>query len=119
MEIPTPLTVRNLALQYPKSSLNSGPILIYLTARSSARGEEAVKTLLSDPQLEAANALKQDGGLTTITFNCLDIIDENSIHNFKDFIKKEHPDGIDILVNNAGIFMQGFGKILKWPSQFS
>lgn len=119
MESLTPLTVRNLALEYPKSSLNSGPYLIYLTARSSARGEEAVKTLLSDPQLKAAKALKQDGGLTTITFNSLDISDENSIQSFKDLIKKEHPDGIDILVNNAGIFMQGFGKILKRPSQFS
>ena len=109
--------MRNLALQYPKSSLKSGPLLIYLTARSSTRGEEAVKTLLSDPQLKAAGALKQDGGLTTITFHSLDIIDENSIYNFKDLIRREHPDGIDILVNNAGIFMAGFGNILR-PSPY-
>lgn len=118
MEIVTPLIVRNLALQYPKSSLNSGPLLIYLTARSSVRGEEAVKTLLTDPQLQAAKALKQDGGLTTITFHSLDIIDENSISSFKNLIEKEHPDGIDILVNNAGIFMMGLGKITA-GSQFS
>jgi carbonyl reductase 1 len=117
MEILTPLIVRNLALEYPKSSLNSGPLLIYLTARSPVRGEEAVKTLLLDPQLKATKALKRDGGLTTITFSSLDITDENSIHRFKNLIETEHPDGIDILVNNAGIFMEGFGKILNLPSQ--
>ena len=110
------MTVRNLALEYPKLPLNnSGPLLIYLTARSSARGEEAVKALLSDPQLKAAKALKEDGGLATITFNILDISHENSIHSFKDLVKKKHPDGIDILINNAGIFMEALGKILKWP----
>jgi carbonyl reductase 1 len=119
MEILTPLTVRNLALQYPKSSHDAGSLFIYLTAHSSTRSKEAVKTLLSDPQLKAVKAPKRDGGLTTITFNSLDISDEKSIHSFKDLIVKEHPDGIDILVNNAGIFMEGLGKLLKRPSQFS
>ena len=113
MEILTPLIVRNLAIQYPNSPLNSGPLLIYLTARSSVPGEEAVKTLLLDPQLKATKALKGDGGLTTITFHSLDITDEDSIYSFKDLIMTEHPDGIDVLVNNAGIFMGGFGKILN------
>ena len=112
------MTVRNLAIQYPQSSLNSGPLLIYLTARSSTRGEEAVKTLLSDPQLKAAKALKQDGGLATITFSTLDISDVNSINRFKEFVTKEHAHGIDILVNNAGIFLQGFGMILVMLSRF-
>lgn len=85
------------------------------TPRSSARGEKAVKALLSDPQLKAAKALKEDGGLATIIFNILDISHENSIHSFKDLVKKKHPDGIDILINNAGIFMEALGKILKWP----
>jgi len=91
--------------------MNSGPLLVHLTARSSARGEEAVKTILSDPQLIAAKALSQDGGLTTITFNSLDIDDETSIEKFKELIKSEHPDGIDILINNAGIALEGFSKI--------
>ena len=69
-----------------------------------------MKTLLADPQLKAAKALSQDGGLTTIKFNGLDISDESSIKNFRDLIKKEHPDGIDILVNNAGIAMEGFSR---------
>ncbi|KAH8804925.1 hypothetical protein F5884DRAFT_754507 [Xylogone sp. PMI_703] len=98
--------VRNLALQYPDSSFNSGPLLIYLTARSLARGKEAVKTLVSDPQLKAVKALSQDGGLTTITFNALDISEESSIQSFKGLIRKEHPGGIDILINNAGIFAE-------------
>jgi len=113
------LTVRNLALQYPKSSLNTGPLLIYLTARSSTRGEEAVKTLLADPQLKAAKALTQDGGLSTITFGYLDITDESSIRYFKDLVKKGYPDGIDILVNNAGIYIDASGKIFKRSSQLS
>jgi len=115
----TPLTVRNLALQYPKSSLNTGPLLIYLTARSSTRGEEAVKTLLTDPQLKAAKALSQDGGLSTITFGHLDIIDGTSIRDFKELVKKGHPNGIDILVNNAGIYMDASGKICKRLSHVS
>ncbi len=32
-----PKTVRQLALQYPQSPLNSGPLLIYLTARDTSR----------------------------------------------------------------------------------
>ena len=100
--------VRNLALEYPKSPFHAGPFLIYLTARSAERGVEAVKTLYSDPKLKKAKVLARDGGETTIKFRSLDISDEKSIHNFRDFLKDEHPDGIDILVNNAGIAMDGF-----------
>lgn len=100
--------VRNLALQYPSSPLKSGPFVIYLTARSAERGEEAVKTLNADTQLKKAKVLAQDGGDTTIKFKTLDISDESSIHAFRDFIKKMHPEGIDVLVNNAGIAMNGF-----------
>lgn len=77
-----------------------------------------MKALLADPQLKAAKALTQDGGLSTIAFHILDIVDENSIRDFKAFVMKEHPDGIDILVNNAGICMHATGKIFKQPPQF-
>lgn len=107
------MKVRNLALEYLKSPLNSGPLLIYLTARSSVRGEEAIKAILSDPQLKAAKALKQDGGLATINFNVLDISYENSAQSFKSLVKKSHPDGIDILINNAGICIDTLGNILN------
>jgi len=100
--------VRNLALQYPQSPLNTGNFLIYLTARSASRGEDAVKALLADKVLKDAKVLQEDGGSTSITFRSLDISDESSIHSFRDFIKQEHPDGIDILINNAGIAMDGF-----------
>ncbi|KAK0267402.1 hypothetical protein LTR35_016351 [Friedmanniomyces endolithicus] len=99
--------VRQLALQYPKSPLKSGPFLIYLTARSEERGAEAVKTLESDPQLKDAKVLVQDGGNTTIKFYALDISQTKSIQDFSAFLKKEHPDGLDMVINNAGIMFDG------------
>ena len=97
-----------MALGYPKSPLKSGPFLIYLTARSPERGAEAVRTLNQDPQLKKAKVLAEDGGDTTIKYHELDISQTQSIQNFRDFLKKEHPEGIDIVINNAGIAMQGF-----------
>ena len=83
--------------------MKSGPFLIYLTARSPERGAEAVKTLNEDRQLRQAKVLTQDGGDTTIEFYALDIAQSKSIHKFRDFLAKEHPEGIDIVVNNAGM----------------
>ncbi|KAI9689777.1 MAG: hypothetical protein M1822_009659 [Bathelium mastoideum] len=100
--------VRNLALQYPQSPFNSGPFLIYLTARDRTKGEAALKSIQGDSELRRARALAQDGGLTTVKYHELDIANEKSIQSFADFLKKEHPEGIDMLVNNAGIAMQGF-----------
>ncbi|KAL6715180.1 hypothetical protein ACLMJK_007444 [Lecanora helva] len=100
--------VRNIALQYPSSTFNNGPLLIYLTARDQSRGEEAVKTLQNDAQLKKAKALASDGGLATIKYHGLDISKPKSITDFASFLKAEHPDGIDMVVNNAGIAMQGF-----------
>lgn len=94
--------VRNLALDYPKSALKSGPFTIYLTARSASRGAEAVETLNGDPALKQAGVLARDGGDTTIKFHALDISQEQSIRDFRDALKKEYPDGIDVVVNNAG-----------------
>ncbi|KAF2857573.1 NAD(P)-binding protein [Piedraia hortae CBS 480.64] len=100
--------VRNLALQYPKSPLKSGPFLIYLTARNSERGAEALKTLANDPQLTEAKVLAEQGGDTTIKFHNLDIANSKSIRSFASFLKNQHPKGIDIVINNAGIALQGY-----------
>lgn len=100
--------VRQLALQYPKSPLHSGPFLIYLTARDQGRGEAALKDLHDDVQLKKAKALKSDGGETEIRYHQLDITDRKSVESFAAHLKQEHGDGIDFVINNAGIAMNGF-----------
>lgn len=100
--------VRQLALQYPHSSFNNGPLLIYLTARNKERGEKALKDILDDPQLKQAKALQKDGGLSSVEYLPLDIDSEDSIKDFTVHLKREHPEGIDFLINNAGIAMDGF-----------
>jgi carbonyl reductase 1 len=96
--------------------LNSGPFLIYLTARSTERGEAAVQTLEEDGQLKKAKALKADGGPSEIRFHALDVTDTGSVKSFAENLKKEHGErGVDFVINNAGIAMNGFGKIYMFP----
>ncbi|KAL8687091.1 MAG: hypothetical protein Q9218_006641, partial [Villophora microphyllina] len=110
--------VRNLALQYPSSPFNNGPLLIYLTARDQGRGEEAVKSLERDAQLKKAKALASDGGLASIKYHPLDISQQKSITDFAAYLKEEHPEGIDMIVNNAGIAMDGFdGNVVEQTLQ--
>ncbi len=103
--------VRNLALQYPKSAFNNGPLLIYLTARDKSRGEAALESIHNDAQLEKANALAQNGGLATVRFRQLDISERGSIEEYAGFLKSEHPEGVDAVINNAGIAGSGFGML--------
>lgn len=104
-----PPSVRQLALQYPTSKLNTGPLLIYLAARDPSRGETAVSTITNqDAPLQQAKALRSLGGLTDVKFHQLDISHQPSIQSFADFLRAEHPDGIDFVINNAGIAMDGF-----------
>ncbi|KAF2470640.1 carbonyl reductase [Lindgomyces ingoldianus] len=100
--------VRQLALEYPKSPINNGPLLIYLTARDRGRGEAAVKDLFEDAQLKKAKALSADGGLSDIRYYSLDIADSKSISMFAAYLKQAHGGGVDFVINNAGIAMQGF-----------
>ncbi|KAF1925422.1 carbonyl reductase [Didymella exigua CBS 183.55] len=100
--------VRQLALQYPKSPLNNGPFLIYLTARDKGRGEAALKQLEQDSQLKQAKALRADGGLAEIKYHYLDITDESSIKGLAKHLKEAHTEGIDFVINNAGIALDGF-----------
>ena len=101
--------MRQLALQYPKSSFNNGPLLIYLTSRDKGRGQAALQDLHADKQLKAAKALTSDGGLAEIQFSQLDIADKTSIDAFATFLKQEHGE-IDFYIGNAGIALQGFGE---------
>ena len=100
--------VRQLALQYPQSAFNNGPLLIYLTARNEERGKAALDSINSDAALKKAKALRADGGLSDVQYLPLDINSQDSIKAFSSKIKEAHPDGIDFLVNNAGIAMNGF-----------
>ncbi|MCJ1380298.1 hypothetical protein MMC17_003401 [Xylographa soralifera] len=104
----TPPPVRQLALQYPQSSFNNGPFLIYLTARNQERGERALASLHDDPLLHRAKALAHDGGLSEIRYHALDISQPPSIRAFAAFLQERHPHGIDMVINNAGIAMTGF-----------
>lgn len=102
--------VRNIALQYPQSILGSSgaPLLIYLTARDNGRGQQAVSSILEDPELRKAKALQKDGGRADVKYQHLDISNKESIQDFEAFLKKQHPNGIDVLVNNAGVAFDGF-----------
>ncbi|KAF2036147.1 carbonyl reductase [Setomelanomma holmii] len=100
--------VRQLALQYPKSPLNTGPFLIYLTARDQGRGEAALRSLEQDAQLKKAKALKADGGLAEIKFHAFDVTDSASVERLAKHLKEKHDEGIDFVINNAGIAMNGF-----------
>ncbi|KAM0281438.1 hypothetical protein ACHAQH_003561 [Verticillium albo-atrum] len=98
--------VRQLALQYPKSHIENGSFLIYLTSRDDTRGKDAVASL--QQELQKSNVLSTDGGASEIKHHQLDISDSKSIHSFASFLNKEHPDGIDFVINNAGIALEGF-----------
>ena len=102
--------VRQLALQYPKSPTNNGPLLIYLTARNEERGRAAIDSIRTDAQLQKAKALRSQGGLTDVEYLPLDIDSKQSIDDFAGQIKKAHPEGIDFLVNNAAVAMDGFDE---------
>ncbi|KAF2480826.1 hypothetical protein BDY17DRAFT_326700 [Neohortaea acidophila] len=105
--------VRQLALKYPTSPLNTGgSLLIYLAARSPERGEEAVQTLLDDAQLREAGVLVQQGGSVTVKFRELDIGSAESVAALGEFLKKEHESGVDVVINNAGIALKGFDSAI-------
>ncbi|KAG7136297.1 hypothetical protein HYQ45_006122 [Verticillium longisporum] len=98
--------VRQLALQYPKSHIENGSFLVYLTSRDDTRGKEAVASL--EQELQKSKVLATDGGATEVKHHQLDISDSKSIKTLADYLKKEHPDGIDFVINNAGIALEGF-----------
>ena len=64
--------------------------IVYLTARDEKRGMDACEKLVNEG---CKNAPK---------FHQLDITNEESIRNFRDYVKEKHR-GVDVLVNNAGM----------------
>jgi len=64
---------------------------VILTARDAKLGEEAIKSLGSDSNIE---------------FHQLDITNEKSLDEFASYLKKKF-NGVDVLVNNAGIALMG------------
>ena len=109
--------VRQAALKYSGSPLNNGPLLLYLTARSEARGQEALRSIYDDAQLKSAAVLSRDGGLVDVRYFKLDIDDSQSIHHFIKHLTETHPDGIDFVINNAGIAASFFGGSRAVPSE--
>lgn len=100
--------VRQLALQYPTSPFNTGPLLIYLTARNESRGLAALNSIKADPQLQRSKSLSSEGGLTDVEYLPLDIDDPQSITTFASTIKERHPQEIDFVINNAAVALDGF-----------
>ncbi|KAJ8900599.1 hypothetical protein K2173_025376 [Erythroxylum novogranatense] len=81
--------------------LASNGIFVVLTARDEKRGVEAVEKL------------KDSGDLSDyVIFHQLDVVDDDSISSFADFIRKRFGK-LDILVNNAAVLgtqIASFGK---------
>lgn len=97
-----------MALQYPSSPSNTGPLLIYLTSRNASLGEAAISSLRSDPDLVSAKVLAAQGGASELTYRQLDIASDASIESLARDLAAEHPSGIDFVINNAGMAMNGF-----------
>ena len=101
--------MRKLALEYPRSSINDGDLLIHLTARDYDRGQKAKEEISADPELEKAGVLSLHGGPVKINCASLDLADPRSIQAFAKGMIDSHPDGIDIVINNAGVAHDGYG----------
>jgi len=97
-------------MQYGKSSMNDGECVIYLLTRDMERGRQALKSLTSEPEVRHAGVLKSDGGLVTIKVHQLDITNPQSVADFVEFLKLQHPLGVDFAINNAAIALTGDRK---------
>lgn len=91
--------VRQLAFQYPSSTFNRGPLLIYMTSRNKDSGEKALQTVTQQIREGAA----KDSPPVEVKLALLDIENDDSIAAFAASMATNHPAGIDILINNAAV----------------
>lgn len=82
---------KGIGFEVVKGLCEKFPGIVYLTARSTERGEAAVDKLKSL-------------GLNP-KFHQLDITNQNSIDEFRDYIKNTYG-GFDLLINNAAVAYQ-------------
>lgn len=103
--------IRKMALDYPKSKLNTGGQLhLYLTGRDSKRRRAAKELLRNDPVLVQAKVLHREGGPVQPRLAELDVTSEETIDKFEELLTSKHKHGIDVFVNNAGVSLDGFGS---------
>ena len=101
--------VRHICADYAKSPLNTGPLVLDLTARRPERGITALFDLLAEPDLQRAGVRDRDGFIT-LRYHQLDTADPDSINRFRNYLKTEHPNGIDVRVNNAAHFDSNYDR---------
>lgn len=92
--------VRQLAFQYPSSTFNRGPLLIYMTSRNKESGEKALQTVTQQIKEGLAST---DSPPVEVKLLLLDIESEESIAAFAASLAASHPEGIDIVINNAAV----------------
>ncbi|CAG8714287.1 6974_t:CDS:2 [Gigaspora margarita] len=95
--------VRKLAINYASSSPTQ-PLTILLTARNPTLGQSSTEKLLEE--LKPKNILVNDGGNIDLKYVRLDLTDEQSINDVKEFIAKDYG-GLDVLINNAAMAFKG------------
>ncbi|KAG9295279.1 hypothetical protein G9A89_004174 [Geosiphon pyriformis] len=93
--------VKGIAKEYARDQPGaSQKLVLYLTARDIERGTLALQELSSE--LKKDRVLVSDGGLVEIKFFQLNVIDDESVREFKKAFEHEYK-FVDVLINNAGI----------------
>lgn len=88
---------KGLGFGIVKELCKRGVGVVYLTARDTQRG------------LQAVDKLKQEG--LTPEFHQLDVSDRGSVKKFAEYLKQKHK-GIDILINNAAVAPEKFHETI-------
>ncbi|CAG8585840.1 11158_t:CDS:2, partial [Paraglomus occultum] len=95
--------VKNLALKYAESQ-RTPSLTIYLSARNQSLGETSLSKLQNE--LKIQKILSGDGGNVDLKFMRIDLTDEQTMVNAKEYLLQNHG-GLDILINNAAMAFKG------------